>query len=61
MADLNLRWLAYVKALRETQFAAHATQPLDSSTVVKLDEPTMRATAGAKLQDLNTDYYIVIA
>ena len=59
MADLNLRFLAYVKTLRETQFAAQPAQALDSDTVVKLDLPTVRAITPTR-SDLNTVYYLNI-
>lgn len=59
MADFNQRFLAYVKALRATQFAAVPTQAVDSNTVVRLDLATMRANLATK-SDLNTVYYLVI-
>lgn len=60
MADLNQRFVAYVKGLRETQAAGQPTQPLDSTGIVKLDEPNVRGNVAAKDKDLNTDYYLVI-
>ena len=57
--DLNRRWLAYVKSLRETRAAAHPTDTLDSTTEVKNDVQTERNLTPTR-SDLNTVYYLNI-
>ena len=59
MADLNQRFLAYVKTLRETRATAHPTDTLDSDTEVKNDLATVRAITATR-SDLNTVYYLNI-
>ena len=51
MADLTTEFVAYIKALKDANVAA-----LDVTTLIKKDEPTVRAAHVEELDDNNTLY-----